>query len=119
MADREREYPHWQGRLGHFDGDWFAKCERRVVSPGVAISEPAVQAARRAGSEVIGDIELFARKACAPVVAINVPAGGETLAGTQTLQWTIDDALSSSHTSAVQYCPVGEAELRLRSRRRR
>jgi UDP-N-acetylmuramoylalanine--D-glutamate ligase len=79
LADVERDYPHLQVRLGRFDADWFATFERLIVSPGVAVSEPAVQAARRAGSEVIGDIELFARNARAPVVAITGSNGKSTV----------------------------------------
>ena len=33
-----------------------------VVSPGIAITTPAIADASKAGAEVIGDIELFARE---------------------------------------------------------
>jgi UDP-N-acetylmuramoylalanine--D-glutamate ligase len=55
------------------------KAERLVVSPGVAISEPAIQAAQAMGIPVLGDIELFACYAEAPVVAITGSNGKSTV----------------------------------------
>jgi len=79
LAEVQREYPHVPLRLGRFDEVWFTNFERLIVSPGVAVNEPAVLAARRAGSEVIGDIELFARHANAPVIAITGSNGKSTV----------------------------------------
>jgi UDP-N-acetylmuramoylalanine--D-glutamate ligase len=50
-----------------------------VISPGLSLREPvAVEAARR-GLPVVGDIELFAREATAPVVAITGTNGKSTV----------------------------------------
>ncbi len=51
-------------------GEWFAQATTLVVSPGIAVSTPEIQAARRRGAAIIGDIELFVRAAQAPVIAI-------------------------------------------------
>jgi UDP-N-acetylmuramoylalanine--D-glutamate ligase len=50
-----------------------------VLSPGLALREPAVAAAAAAGVPVLGDIELFAREARAPVVAITGSNGKSTV----------------------------------------
>lgn len=52
-----------------------------VVSPGVALSEPAIQAAILAGVSVVGDVELFARyrPAEAKVIAITGSNGKTTV----------------------------------------
>jgi UDP-N-acetylmuramoylalanine--D-glutamate ligase len=41
-----------------------------IVSPGIALATPALRDAAAAGVSIVGDIELFAREARAPVVAI-------------------------------------------------
>src|SRR5688572_5417784 len=50
-----------------------------VASPGVALSEPIFAEARRRGLEIVGDIELFAREAKAPVVGITGTNGKSTV----------------------------------------
>ena len=50
-----------------------------IVSPGVSLQEPFIQAAVARGIEVIGDIELFARHADAPVLAITGSNGKSTV----------------------------------------
>jgi UDP-N-acetylmuramoylalanine--D-glutamate ligase len=50
-----------------------------VASPGVALATTALQAAQAAGVEIIGDVELFAREAKAPVVAITGSNGKSTV----------------------------------------
>ncbi len=64
---------------GGFDPRVFATAERLVVSPGVSILEPQIQAASKRGVEVLGDIELFAREVAAPVVAITGSNGKSTV----------------------------------------
>jgi UDP-N-acetylmuramoylalanine--D-glutamate ligase len=49
-----------------------------VVSPGVSLEEPFVRALRADGLPLIGDIELFAQTAEAPVVAITGSNGKST-----------------------------------------
>lgn len=65
--------------LGGFDAEWFAQAHTLIVSPGVPVSEPLIEAARARGAEIIGDIELFARHAHAPVVAITGSNGKSTV----------------------------------------
>ena len=56
--------------VGGFDPDVFAAAERLIVSPGVSLREPLIDAAVERGVPVLGDIELFAQAAQAPVAAI-------------------------------------------------
>ncbi|WP_052064271.1 UDP-N-acetylmuramoyl-L-alanine--D-glutamate ligase [Acidihalobacter prosperus] len=65
--------------LGAFDRSLFHRARRLIVSPGVAVSSPAIQEAQAAGAEVLGDIELFARCARAPVIAITGSNGKSTV----------------------------------------
>lgn len=67
--------------LGALDADLLSGVELIVVSPGVAFSEPAIQAAINAGVAVVGDVELFAhfRPASAKVIAITGTNGKTTV----------------------------------------
>ena len=51
---------------GPLCGYLLAKFALLIASPGIALSTPALQFAAAAGSEIIGDIELFARKLKSP-----------------------------------------------------
>lgn len=50
-----------------------------VVSPGVSLDEPFVRELAAAGVEIVGDIELFARAAKAPVIGITGSNGKSTV----------------------------------------
>ena len=50
-----------------------------VISPGLSLGEPIAVAARQRGLPVVGDIELFAREAQAPVAAITGTNGKSTV----------------------------------------
>ena len=65
--------------LGPFDDTLFEHVERLVVSPGVPVSTPQIEAARARGVPVLGDIELFARAAKAPIAAITGSNGKSTV----------------------------------------
>lgn len=65
--------------VGGFNAAAFDRAERIVLSPGVSLAEPFLARAQARGVEVIGDIELFARAATAPVVAITGTNGKSTV----------------------------------------
>jgi UDP-N-acetylmuramoylalanine--D-glutamate ligase len=65
--------------VGGFEPEVFAAAGRLVVSPGVPIAEPLIQEAMARGIEVIGDVELFARAARAPICAITGSNGKSTV----------------------------------------
>ena len=64
---------------GPLDTDILCSASLIVASPGIALATPALQAAHSAGVEIVGDIELFAREAKAPVVAITGSNGKSTV----------------------------------------
>jgi UDP-N-acetylmuramoylalanine--D-glutamate ligase len=73
------EWPEVAVFVGGFDASAFAAAEQLVVSPGVAVSEPLIRQARARGVAVIGDVELFAREARAPICAITGSNGKSTV----------------------------------------
>ncbi len=82
-AQRIREaFPEVSLRLGGFDRADFAWADLIVVSPGVALATPELQWAVRAGKDVVGDVELFARAiqgTSAYVIAITGSNGKSTV----------------------------------------
>jgi UDP-N-acetylmuramoylalanine--D-glutamate ligase len=66
-------------RVGGFDAALFDWAQRLVVSPGVSLNEPLIVAARQRGVEIVGDIDLFARVAKAPIAAITGANGKSTV----------------------------------------
>lgn len=65
--------------LGGFEDEAFERAEQIIVSPGVSLATPQIAAAQDRGVAVIGDIELFAQAAAAPVVAITGSNGKSTV----------------------------------------
>jgi UDP-N-acetylmuramoylalanine--D-glutamate ligase len=73
------EFPHVPVHCGELPGDIWARTAQVVLSPGVAPDASWPAAARAAGVEVVGDIELFARAARAPVIAVTGTNGKSTV----------------------------------------
>ncbi len=65
--------------VGGFDAERLARAAEIVISPGVSPEEPALAAAAAAGVPVLSEIELFARVARAPVIAITGSNGKSTV----------------------------------------
>lgn len=79
IEELKHELPLVPVYLGPFDAGLFAHASRLVLSPGVAPQEPAIAEAAAQGIELLGDIELFARFAEAPVAAITGSNGKSTV----------------------------------------
>lgn len=79
LEDLRRDLPDVAPLLGGFDPALFTAADEVVLSPGVSLREPAVVAAVERAIPVIGDVELFARHASAPVVAITGSNGKSTV----------------------------------------
>ncbi len=79
LACLRAELPEVEVLLGEFDHALFISCSEIILSPGVSLQTPAVAAAIAAGVSVIGDIDLFARNAMAPVLAITGSNGKSTV----------------------------------------
>jgi UDP-N-acetylmuramoylalanine--D-glutamate ligase len=71
--------PEIEIRVGGFDPSVLEDAVEVVVSPGVSLREPLLQAAMRRGLPIVGDIELFARSVNAPVVGITGTNGKSTV----------------------------------------
>ena len=65
--------------LGGFSEDALKQADRVVLSPGIAVATPFIAKARALGLPVLGDIELFAHYAQAPVVGITGSNGKSTV----------------------------------------
>ncbi|HSH41666.1 MAG TPA: UDP-N-acetylmuramoyl-L-alanine--D-glutamate ligase, partial [Arenicellales bacterium] len=74
-----RELPDVAITTGPLDPDLLVRAPQLVVSPGLSVEEPAIAAARDAGVEIVGDIELFARAVERPVIAITGSNGKSTV----------------------------------------
>ncbi|KPA95694.1 MULTISPECIES: UDP-N-acetylmuramoyl-L-alanine--D-glutamate ligase [Pseudomonas] len=70
LATLRRDYPQVEVRCGELDVEFLCRADELYVSPGLALATPALQAAAARGVKLSGDIELFARNAKAPIVAI-------------------------------------------------
>jgi UDP-N-acetylmuramoylalanine--D-glutamate ligase len=66
-------------RFGGFDERLLDDATEVIASPGVPVREPFLQAAATKGLPIVGDIEVFAREAHAPVVAITGTNGKSTV----------------------------------------
>jgi UDP-N-acetylmuramoylalanine--D-glutamate ligase len=66
-------------RLGGLDTALLDQAVCVVASPGVPLSDPFFEEARRRGLEIVGDIELFALAVDAPVVGITGTNGKSTV----------------------------------------
>jgi len=65
--------------LGGLDAGLLKDAVCVVASPGLSLAAPFFAAARRLGLEIVGDVELFARAADAPVVGITGTNGKSTV----------------------------------------
>jgi len=79
LDEFQKEFEDVECSVGGFNDSLFAWAKHLIVSPGVAINEPIIVAARERGIEVIGDVELFAREVMNPVVAITGSNGKSTV----------------------------------------
>lgn len=70
LASLREDFPQVEVRCGALDVDFLCRASELYVSPGLALATPALQAAAARGVKLSGDIDLFARHAKAPVVAI-------------------------------------------------
>jgi UDP-N-acetylmuramoylalanine--D-glutamate ligase len=77
LSELEKLWPDADRQLGATGLP--ANLARAIVSPGIADSDALVTAARDAGLEIISDVELFARDAKAPFVAVTGSNGKSTV----------------------------------------
>ena len=79
LAELTQQHPEVAVDLGEFNEQHFLAASELVVSPGVDLRQPAIAAARSHGIPISGDIDLFARHAGAPIVAVTGTNGKSTV----------------------------------------
>lgn len=79
LATCRQQFPEVDIYLGAFSKDLFLAADTLVVSPGVSLLTPEIVAANEQGVRVIGDVELFAAVAKAPIIAITGSNGKSTV----------------------------------------
>jgi UDP-N-acetylmuramoylalanine--D-glutamate ligase len=79
LARARRELPDVALYLGGLSGEALESCDQLVASPGLSPRQPFFERARARGVPVLGDIELFARAADAPVIAVTGSNGKSTV----------------------------------------
>jgi UDP-N-acetylmuramoylalanine--D-glutamate ligase len=79
VARTLRARPGLPVAVGAVPADWWERFAAVWVSPGVPSNHPVLVEARRRGLPVEGDIELFARAARAPVLAVTGTNGKSTV----------------------------------------
>lgn len=70
LEEFKKLYPAAPVELGKLDADIFQQASEIILSPGIALREPAIIKQINRGIPVIGDIELFARAVKKPVISI-------------------------------------------------
>ncbi len=65
--------------FGRLNQEWMNKADVIVLSPGVSPQTPELKAAGANGVEIIGDVELFARRTQKPYIAITGSNGKSTV----------------------------------------
>jgi len=79
QADIESEFSQCQIFNGELDAELLAQYQELIVSPGIAISEPAIVSALKQGSRVRGDVDIFAEYVTKPVIGITGSNGKSTV----------------------------------------
>lgn len=70
LATLREQYPQVEVRCGDLDADFLCRAQELYVSPGLSLRVPALVEAAARGVRLSGDVDLFARHAKAPIVAI-------------------------------------------------
>lgn len=70
LATLREQYPQVEVRCGELDAEFLCRAQELYVSPGLSLRVPALVEAAARGVRMSGDVDLFARNAKAPIVAI-------------------------------------------------
>lgn len=115
LLEVQKEFPQAEISLSKLDEALFKKAEVLVVSPGLSLKTPEIEKEIAAGKPVIGDIELFAEYAKAPVIAItgtNAKSTVTTLVGNMAAQAGIKTQVGGNlGVPALQLLNANDAEL--------
>ena len=70
LSTLREQFPQVEVRWGELDAEFLGRASELLISPGLAVATPALQEAAQRGAKLSGDIDLFARAAKAPIIAI-------------------------------------------------
>ena len=70
LAKLKELCPNVEVELGSFKESTLMGAKELIVSPGVDLREPAIKNARAKGVPISGDINIFAKKVAAPIIAV-------------------------------------------------
>lgn len=108
LSEFQKEFPQIAYHLGPFDPIHFQACNELVVSPGVDLKEKNIQMAiKQYKLKPLGDIELFAQHARAPLIAIT----GSNAKGTVTS--LVGDMINQSKLKVAVGGNIGKPALDL------
>lgn len=79
LAQLQTQFPEVQVTLGEFSAELLCSASELIVSPGISIHSPAIEAARAAGVAISGDIDIFSKAVSKPVVAVTGSNGKSTV----------------------------------------
>jgi UDP-N-acetylmuramoylalanine--D-glutamate ligase len=79
LSEMALKFPQLKIMTGGFDLNTLLQADEVIVSPGLSLKTPEIAAAIEQGIPCVGDIELFAREAQAPIIAITGSNGKTTL----------------------------------------
>lgn len=79
LAALKELYPDVEYELGGFKLETFVTAKQLVVSPGVSIRSAEIEAARKAGVAITGDIDIFSKLITAPIIAVTGSNGKSTV----------------------------------------
>lgn len=79
LDELQKKYPSVTIKLGDFDESILDAADEIIISPGISLKEPLVAKQLKRKIPVYGDIELFARIAKAPIIAVTGSNGKSTV----------------------------------------
>lgn len=79
LNEFRRDFSQYRYELGPLNAETLLSAARIVVSPGLSLDDPAILAAREKGIPIVGDIQLAADAAKAPLVLITGSNGKSTV----------------------------------------
>jgi UDP-N-acetylmuramoylalanine--D-glutamate ligase len=79
LRELRESHPETAVVLESLDAHWLEGIDRVVLSPGLGVDIPLIAAARARGIPVWSEVELFARAALAPVIAVTGSNGKSTV----------------------------------------
>src|ERR1043166_3465821 len=79
LAYCREHFPHIEHHFGSLKLDYMLNAKQLILSPGINPNLPEIVACKQKGIPILGDIELFAQHATAPVIAITGTNGKSTV----------------------------------------